>query len=290
MPPSQRDFSNAVRVISPRPALASCVRMYVTRSTLGRPQLPATQRRNCYPAIVYCTLIWFVEGSARVVDSATGDITRELPPALFCGPQTRPFGSYNPGPAQVFAVAFFPDAMHALTGIEISQHVNRVAALEAVLGGVWLDLSRDVMSATDDAARIAVVERFLAPLWRAALAHSADDAGGGVFRDWAAAFSAHAAAAGWGRSARNLERRIKTWGGQPLRTLRRLSRLECVLLEVRQAYQAGSVSWADLAARRGFADQAHLCREMRAVTGHSPTELVCNVAQEEGYWLYRALT
>jgi AraC-like DNA-binding protein len=288
MPLSRRDFSNAVRVIGPGPALASCVRMYVTRSTLGRPQLPPAQRRNHYPAIVYCTLIWFIEGSARVVDSATGDIARKLPSALFCGPQTRPFGSYNPGPAQVFAVVFFPDAMHALTGIEISQHVNRVAALETVLGGVWLELSRDVMAATDDAARIAVVERFLAPLWREAFAHGA--VRDGAFRNWATAFAAYAAAAGWGRSARNLERRIKTWGGQPLRTLRRLSRLECALLEVRQAWPAGSVSWADLAARRGFADQAHLCREMRAMTGHSPTELVCNVAQEEGYWLYRALS
>jgi len=288
MPLSQGDFSNAVQVISPGPALASCVRMYVTRSTLGRPELPPTQRHNRYPAIVYCTLIWFIEGSARVVDSATGDIARELPSALFCGPQTRPFGSFNPGPAQVFAVLFFPDAMHALTGIEISQHVNRIAALEAVLGGVWLDLSRDVMAATDDAARLAVVERFLAPLWRAAFAQGA--VRDGAFRNWATAFAAYAAAAGWGRSARNLERRIKIWGGQPLRTLRRLSRVECALLEVRQAYQAGSVSWADLAARRGFADQAHLCREMRAVTGHSPTELVCNAAQEEGYWLYRALS
>src|SRR5262249_43539335 len=37
MPLPQRDFSNAVRLIGPGPALASCVRMYVTRSTLGRP-------------------------------------------------------------------------------------------------------------------------------------------------------------------------------------------------------------------------------------------------------------
>jgi len=286
MPAQQGGFATTARLIAPRASLASCVRAYLTRSTLG-PLLPPEQRRNRYPATVHCALIWFVEGSAQVIDSATQDLGRTLSPALFGGPQTRPFASYNPGPVRVFTVLFFPDALHALTGIDMSRHVNRIGALESVLDGAWLDLSRDVMAAPDDGARIALVERFLEPMWRAARARGA--APGGVLGDWINALGAYAAAAGWGRSARSLERRIKAWAGQPLRRLRRLRRLERSLVDARAAWQAGALSWADLAARRGFADQAHLCREVREGTGHSPTELARKVEQDESYWLYRAL-
>ncbi len=281
----EHEFVTTARLIAPRASLASCVRAYVTRNTLGRPLLPAAQRRNRFPATARCGIHWFIEGNAQIVDPATEDAGPALPPVLFCGPQTRPFASYNPGPVHVFMLRFFPGALHALAGIDASRYVDRIVALESVLDGAWLDLSRDVMGAPDDRSRITLIESFLEPMWRAARTRGA--APGGVLGDWAHLFGAYAAAAGWGCSARNLDRRIKAWAGQPLRRLRRLGRLEQSLLDARDASQTGPVSWADMAARGGFADQAHLCREVREVTGHSPTELARKVEKEEGYWLYR---
>jgi hypothetical protein len=50
---------------------------------------------------------------------------------------------------------------------------------------------------------------------------------------------------------------------------------------------AGKPSWRDIAARGGDADQAHLCRETKEITGLSPTELVRAGQEDESYWVYR---
>jgi AraC-like DNA-binding protein len=285
MPLHPHEFTLTAQLIPPRAALASCVRAYLTRNSLGRPLLPPGQRWNRFPATVHCAVIWYVEGAAQIVDACTGRPGRAMPLISFGGPQTRPFSTYNPGPAHAFTVVFFAGAMHALTGIDLSLQVNQIVSLDAVLDEPWLKWARNVMAAPDDAARIARVEEFLEPRWCAARARGA--ATGGVLGDWANALVAHAAAAGWGSSARNLERRIKTWAGQPLRRLRRLSRVEKSVVDARAAAERGSISWAELAAHGGFADQSHLCREVREVTGHSPTELARKVQTDESYWVYR---
>ena len=92
---------------------------------------------------------------------------------------------------------------------------------------------------------------------------------------------------GWGRGARNLERRVKAWAGQPMRTLRRMSRAEQSFLDARADLFAGTSTWSDIAARGGYADQAHLCRETKEITGLSPTELVRAGQEDESYWVYR---
>lgn len=189
-------------------------------------------------------------GSSQIGELA-GDASlagQTLPRVLLGGPQTLPCTSYNPGPVHIFMVMLFPQALHALTGIDMSRHVNRFVALDAVLNGPWQALAQQVLAAHDDDARVALVEQFLEPQWRAARAAGA--APGNALGDWVNGLAGHVAAAGWGRSARNLERRIKAWSGQPLRRLRRMSRAEQSFLESRTAREAGTVSWAEMAARR----------------------------------------
>jgi AraC-like DNA-binding protein len=280
-----QDFAATVRLVAPRLSLASCVRAYITRSTLGRPLLPPEQRLNRFPATMHCGITWLIRGSSLIVEPAPEHPGEPLPPVMFVGPQTRPSTTYNPGPVQVFMVVLFPQALHALTGIDLSRVVNRISPLAPVIDGAWLDMSQQVMAAGDDDDRVLLVERFLEPMWRAARARGT--ARGGVLGDSAHALAAHAAAAGWGRSARSLERRIKSWAGQPLRTLRRMSRVEQSFVEARGAMLAGTLSWADVAARGGYADQPHLCREVREVTGLSPTELARKAREDESYWVYR---
>jgi AraC-like DNA-binding protein len=185
----------------------------------------------------------------------------------------------------VFIILFFPQALHALTGLDISRQVDRFAALDEVVDAPWQAFSQEMLQAPDDAARLALLGQFLLPRWQAARAHGA--APGNALGDWVNALAIQVAASGWGRSARNLERRIKVWAGQPLRRLRRLRRAEQSFLESREEMAAGTVSWADAAAQGGYADQAHLCRETRSVTGLSPGELARRLREDESCWVYR---
>ncbi|MCW7538817.1 helix-turn-helix domain-containing protein [Aquabacterium sp. A7-Y] len=269
----------SARRIAPRASLADCVRAYITRDTTGVSPLTEAQRLNRYPATVHATLTWFIEGAAESVDAPGNRQAR----VLFSGPQDRPYLTRNPGPVRVFIAMFFPQALHALTGVDMSLQVNRHVPATAVLGGPWLDLTRQVLAAPDDTTRIALVEDFLEPRWRAARRDGPE----GPATDWAQALDAFAAAAGWRSSARTLERRVKVWAGQPVRSLRRLSRVEETFFDLRKAASGAPANWADMAAHAGYADQPHFCRETRRITGHSPGELALRVLDDESYWLYR---
>jgi hypothetical protein len=280
MPPPRNDLAITARVIAPSTSLASCVRAYVVRDTTGRPLLPAGQRFNHFPISAMCSISWILEGEVQVPGPVPA-----MPRAALGGPQTRPRTSYNPGRVHVFIALFFPQALHALTGFDMSDHVDRFVPLDTVADGPWQALSQQVLAAPDDDARVRLLGEFLEPRWQAARASGA--APGTVMGDWVNSMALHVAMSGWGRSARNIERRIKVWTGQPLRGLRRFHRAERSFLEARGEMEAGTVSWADAAAQGGYADQAHLCRETRAVTGRTPTELARALKDDESYWLYR---
>ena len=107
------------------------------------------------------------------------------------------------------------------------------------------------------------------------------------YRHWVEGMALRAAATGVGRSLRQVERRVRQWAGLPLRDLRRLARAEQAFVLVRSAHEQGTVDWADLAAAAGYADQSHLCRDTRRMTGHTPTELRHLVYADEAFWPYR---
>lgn len=267
------------RLIAPPASLASCVRAFVVRDTTGIPLLPPEQRLNHFPATVMCSLSWVLEGSTLLEDG------QPMPRAAVGGPRSGPRTSSNPGPVRVFIALFFPQALHALTQLHMSRHVDRFVPIADVLDGQWQAMSDAMLQAPDDEARAALLAQFLEPRWKAARA--AGVVPGNVMGDWINSLTAQVAASGWGRSARNVERRIKVWVGQPLRRMRRFSRAERQFRQVRPELDAGTVSWADAAAQAGYADQAHLSRETRAVTGLSPTELARRIRDDESWWVYR---
>ena len=43
----------------------------------------------------------------------------------------------------------------------------------------------------------------------------------------------------------------------------------------------------DVAQASGYADQSHLCRETRRITGFTPDDLYRRIAEEESFWSYR---
>lgn len=273
------------RLIAPRTALASCVRAILVRDTTGCAPLPPAQRLNRFPAAPMCSIIWTVAGDVEAAAPGLSLPDVRMPPALFGGPRSYPLVSYNPGPVHSFVVMLYPAALHALTGVSMDALLDQFRPLDALFDADWLTLSDAVLAAPDDEARIGLVEAFLAPRWQAA--RKGSDVSAGAVQDWVRRLGVQAASTGLARSARHIERRIKAWAGQPMRTLRRMRRAEQLFLDERGAILQGRVSWSDIAASGGYADQAHFCRETREITGLSPTELARAMKEDESYWIYR---
>lgn len=272
------------RLIAPCLPLASCVRAYLSRNTLDAPLLPPGQRLNRFPATPLCGLNFLISGDSEMAAPGLG-LEIKLPPVLFSGPQSKPMVSYNPGPVHSFLLLFYPAALHKLTGLDISSQLDKFYLPQDIFDASWLALFQQVLAAPDDDTRVALIEAFIAPRWRQLRELDGND--GSLVGDWVRRLGVQAAASGWGNGARNVERRIKAWAGQPMRTLRRLSRAEQAFLASRDEVTAGTISWTDIAARGGYADQAHLCREARQITGLSPAELMKIKQVDQSYWVYQ---
>lgn len=274
----------ATRLVAPRLSLASCVRAFVVRNTVVAPLSDPADRLNRYPATPLCSLGLAIEGLVEMIDPPPPDPLPDFVRAIVVGPQLRPTITSNPGPVQMLYVMLYPQAMHALCGVEVSAWVDNWAPVATALGPEWAAMCEAAMAAQDDHERIAIIEDFLEPRWQAARPTGP----GANASEWVRHLAAQAAGTAFGRGARNIERRIKTWAGLPMRTLRRMQRAEQSFFDARGDHQDGRPSLADVAARRGYSDQAHLSREAREITGHSPSELVRELAgADESYWIYR---
>lgn len=272
----------------PRGALASCMRAVMSRDTRGV-ALDDDQRYNHLPASPACSLVWYFSGSCELLEAdcpAQADSPRApVPRVAFCGPFTRPAISWNPGPMHAMALLLLPDALSLMTGIDPSDYVDRVVPPEDVFDAAWLAMCRAVDEAADDEQRVRLIAAFLHPRWQQARPQAALP--GRLLTDWSRGLALRAATSGFGRSLRQTERRIKQWTGQTLRELRGVGRSEQAFFEVVAAHKSGSVNWSDVASNSGYADQSHLCRQTRRITGFAPEELRRRVATEESFWAYR---
>lgn len=270
------------RLITPRRTLASCVPAYIVRSTLGVDG-PGCNR---YPATPLCSVAWLLHGATAVIDD--GAVLQDemaAGTAVFSGPQVQPWATFNPGPTHFFVAMFYPDALHALSGIDMSAQVGKFMPVAALLGAPWQALTAPLMAAPDDDARAALIDDFLEARWEAVRIQTQPERG--VLGDWVRRLALQAASRGIGRSARVAERRVKSWAGLPMRTLQRMGRAEQALLAARADLEHGKVSWVEIAAGAGYADQSHLTRETRAMTGLSPAALAHEMAHDDSYWMYR---
>lgn len=276
----------AADLTSPSAELSSCVRAYISRSTVGT-ALTSAQRLNHFPATATCALIWVLEGSLESICAMGGETAPQPLPGgvLFRGPQSRPFVTRSSGPVRVFMCLLMPDALHAMAGLKPAAWTNRAVAMDAVLEPQWQAMAQAVQDAPDDASRVACIEAFLLPRWRAVrcAGHVSVDR----YQDWAQCLRTRALASGQGQSERQMERRIKGIAGLTWRDIRAIGQAEAVFMRAGDAAQAGPLAWASVASDAGYADQAHLCRSIRKASGFTPTELHSRARFDEAFWVYR---
>ncbi|MEO7108267.1 MAG: helix-turn-helix domain-containing protein [Rhodoferax sp.] len=184
-------------------------------------------------------------------------------------------------------VLLMPDALHALTGLQVPNLIDQFVDASAVLPPDWLPMLQHVQNAPDDAQRMQVLEDFLEPRWQQCrpgqlLARQ-------HFSDWATHLAHRAAVSAPGRSLRQLERRIKQWSGLPLRELRVMGRSEEAFFATAAlaTQTTGKLDWAQIAADTGYSDQSHMIRTTRRITGFTPDALGKGIQLEESFWAYR---
>ncbi len=282
-------LSDARNVIwLPSAPLDTCLRAIMSRDTRGV-ALDEAQRCNHFPATPACSITWYFSGSGerdRSGDPPGTDSTcLPLSGVSFTGPFSNPVVVRNPGEIHVMTLLLMPDALARMTGIDPGDYLNRNLPVAQVFDPVWLEMCNAVERASGDQQRLALIECFLLSRW---CDPPADERPAGrLLADWWQALSRRATSHGLGRSQRQAERRIKQWTGQPLRALRGLARSEQAFFEAVADARAGEVNWRNLAAGHGYADQSHLCRETRRITGFAPDELRRRIVTEEGFWAYR---
>lgn len=272
------------------PALQGAIVAILCRDTRSL-ALTDAQRLTHFPASPIVSLSWFQGMDAGLVECAEGGSQwRPFGAAVvLSGGQSRPKVSWAPTTGRGGMICLTADVAQTLFGIDMTAVADRFVDAYAVLGTAWRPLLDALLDTQDDAAVLAVLEHHLAARWHAlgasgTVMSSLRRAG----RHWVErlAWQAHE----WRRthSPRQVERRVKTFSGRSLREWQALVKTEGAYFAAMDRYAVGlPFDWAMLAQDEGFADQAHLSRAAKRITGFSPSEFVQRFVEDESFWAYR---
>jgi AraC-like DNA-binding protein len=252
------------------------------------------QRFNHFPASPLCAITWFFDGKSEVLQAASspGVAPARIPLERFVvsGVRTRPTTSWNPGGVRALMVILYPDALRPLLAVSLRNLIDRTLPAREVLAPDWIqrlevlfDAAPDVLTAPGRC--FDHVQQRLAEAWPGPEAVAF---GGGVrLEDWLLALTIRAAGSRLGRGVRQLQRRFTDWTGLSRRELEAFAQAERLfLLTMNQKQDIDAVR---LAADAGYADQSHMIRRVRRVTGLPPRQLLDRIQHDEAYWVYRVL-
>jgi AraC-like DNA-binding protein len=223
-------------------------------------------------ATVEC--FWSSKGAARsgpsehrVLPDGCMDILFDFraevrPPVTLVGTMSRALVVEGGGATDLFGIRFRPGALPAWLGLDAAELRDASAELACFATAFARDLWQRLGDAPAE-ARPAIVRKALPatpvdPLiaW---CTHRIEAAGGAL---------AIASLARSGVGARQIERSFQRRVGLSPKAFARVTRFRRLVA----AAGSGRQGWADLAAACGFADQAHMVREFRALAGVTPTE------------------
>ena len=157
-----------------------------------------------------------------------------------------------------------------LFGIPMSQIAGRVVSLRDLLPVEERHLAEQLADAPDWTSRIDRVEELLARrILGAAVETARVDWALGRIEACGGRLDVGSLARGLGCSRKHLIALFHDQVGATPKLIASLVRFERVM---RDARDAASIGWADLALAHGYFDQSHLVREVRRFTGLTPTQ------------------
>jgi AraC-like DNA-binding protein len=222
----------------------------------------------CLRSALSCLWVRRGDGNAvRVLPDGCADIIwRSDQGAIVAGPDTAAWVS-NPRPGELIVGArLLPGAGGAALGVPLSALRNQRVGLDE------LGLDQDAQLAGD--ARPGEALRWLVGITTARVGAGPPDRAvqAAVLRLLDPLQRVERLADDLGFSERQLRRRFHAGVGYGPKTLQRVLRLRRFLARART--RAGELDLAGAAFESGYADQPHLARECRALTGLSPRQLL----------------
>jgi AraC-like DNA-binding protein len=184
------------------------------------------------------------------------------------------------GSACCLQVNFSPLGALRFFRVAQSEIAGRTLALDDLLGAGGNTLVEELHDAPDWRHRFDLLDRFIAARFEQARAphETVRQVWDGLMKH-RGAVSVAALAKDADISRRHLAKLFRAEIGETPKTMARILRFEHARNMAKRVPRLG---WADLAYAAGYADQAHLVREFRELSGLSPTDLLRNDRAETG--------
>ena len=191
--------------------------------------------------------------------------------SMIAGPRTAHVLGGYPGTGQAVEVDFTPLGAHRCMGIPLHHLAQALVHPDEVMGTGWTGrITEQLATAQDWTGRWALLDDILTRhcVGRPPPATAAVEAWGLLrARGGRMTLSELAETTGLGR--RRIQSIFREYVGIPPQTLSRILRFQSALTVPADRYR----SLAELAAMSGYHDQAHMSRDFRALSGHTPTQL-----------------
>ena len=256
--------------------------MLVVRDTRGC-ALAEHEQLNRFPANPYCCITWMLEGQVELISHGTSARGQVLPSRYVHGCQSRPCVSRNLGDRHSFCAVFYPEAFHALFGVDLAAIRDAIVDASQVLPDHGMRLVDAVGQARSDAERCGIVDAFLA-----AHATALGTTAWTRLRRMGVNIGLRVAGRLLGVGPRQAQRLARREGGMNVPGLSRLWRGERSLRKARESLASGqAIDWATHAVDAGYADQSHLVRECKEISGRTPTQIAQQARHDEADWIYR---
>lgn len=223
-------------------------------------------------AFVGC--FWEIDGAAsahRVLPDGAMDVLFAAGDrgARVIGPMTRAIVTPADGGPWVVGVRFLPGAPLGLLGVAARELLDAVAHARDVWGAEGRSLDARLVDAqSPTTARAHLTETLLSRLEHASLPDPRLTRAVTTLTRAGGELPLPAVAVSVGLGERQLERLFVERVGYGPKLFARVLRLETATRAIR--VPGSTLSWASLATRCGYSDQAHLVREFRALTGITP--------------------
>ncbi len=210
-------------------------------------------------------MVNFAEDEFRTYPGAVRNEVNRHPGAILAGPHARSTVLDTHDFRWMAAVQFRPGGAAPFFSLPLSETRDQVVGLESLWRSDGRLLRECLLEARTPQLKLATLEawllRHLRPIHEPAI-------------PWAIAalrqaMPVAAVASALGLQPRTLTRRFAAQTGLTPKRFARVCRLQAVLRAVRQS---PAIDWCSLAAHYGYADQAHLAHEFRALAGITPSE------------------